>query len=228
VRAGEPPYVTPRRRSSRRPPKRTRRRGLAVAAVVIVLAAASVALAFTLPGYLKTAGSTSTSSGEASSSSTTGTLLAGSTTLRKNSTTLATTSTTAASSTYSAALSGTSEVPSVATSASGSLTLTVAANGSSVHYDLRVSGITDLTVARLHEGGAGATGTTIITLYGGPTRTGLFSGILTQGSFTASQFVGPLKGKTIADFVALMKSGKVYLNVGTSAHITGEIRGQLK
>jgi hypothetical protein len=199
-----------------------------VAAVVIVLAAASVALAFTLPGYLRTAGSTSTSSGEASSSSTTSTLLPSSTTLRKSSTTRATTSTTTAASTYRAVLSGNSQVPSVNTPASGTLTLTVAANGSSVHYDLRVSDITDLTVARLHEGGAGANGITIITLYGGPSRKGGFSGVLTQGSFTASQFVGPLKGKTIADFVALIKSGKVYLNVGTSAHIAGEIRGQLE
>jgi hypothetical protein len=40
--------------------------------------------------------------------------------------------------------------------------------------------------------------------------------------------VGPLKGKTIADFVALIKAGSVYLNVGTTSHPSGEIRGQLK
>ena len=37
-----------------------------------------------------------------------------------------------------------------------------------------------------------------------------------------------LKGKTIADFVALVKAGSLYLNVGTSSHPLGEIRGQLK
>jgi CHRD domain len=37
-----------------------------------------------------------------------------------------------------------------------------------------------------------------------------------------------LRGETIADFVALVKAGSVYLNVGTSAHPLGEIRGQLE
>jgi hypothetical protein len=39
---------------------------------------------------------------------------------------------------------------------------------------------------------------------------------------------GPLWGETIADFVALIKAGSVYLNVGTTSHPSGEIRGQLK
>jgi hypothetical protein len=104
----------------------------------------------------------------------------------------------------------------------------VPADGSSVHYVLTVSNITNLTLARLHEGKAGATGTTILTLYGGPTRSDVFSGVVTQGSFTAAQLGGSLRGKTVADFIALVKAGSVYLNVGTSSHPLGEIRGQLK
>ena len=198
------------------------------AAVVILLAAALTALVFTVRGYLKQASSTSTSATQMSSSSTTSTLSPSSTTLRTSSTTAANTSTTVVSSTYSAELSGANEVPPVTTSAGGTLTLMVAADDSSVHYQLRVSEISDLTVARLHEGGAGATGTTILTLYGGPTKAGVFSGVVTQGSFTAAQLLGPLTGKTIADFLALVKSGQVYLNVGTNGHIEGEIRGQVK
>ena len=226
--ASEPPWVTPRKRSSRRPPRSARWRWLARAAVVILLAAALTALAFTVRGYLKQASSTSTSATQVSSSSTTSTILPSSTTLRTSSTTAATTSTTVVSSTYGAELSGTNEVPPVTSSASGTLTLTVAADGSSVHYQFKVNEISDLTVARLHEGGAGATGTTILTIYGGPTKTGTFSGVVTQGSFTAAQLVGPLKGKTIADFVALVKSGQMYLNVGTNDHPNGEMRGQVE
>ena len=74
----------------------------------------------------------------------------------------------------------------------------------------------------------GTTGATILTLYGGPTRSGVFSGVLAQGSFSAAQLGGPLKGKTVADFVALVTAGSLYLNVGTSSHPGGEIRGQLK
>jgi hypothetical protein len=224
----EPPWVTPRKRSSRRPPRPARGRWPARVAVVILLAAALTALAFTARGYLKPAGSTSTSATQVSSASSTSTLPRSTTTLRASSTTTATTSTTLPSSTYSAELSGTNEVPAVTTSAGGTLTLTVAADGSSVRYQLKVSEISDLTVARLHEGGAGASGTTILTLYGGPTKTGTFSGVVTEGSFTASQLVGPLKGKTVADFVALIESGQMYLNVGTSDHPAGEMRGQVR
>jgi hypothetical protein len=125
-------------------------------------------------------------------------------------------------------LSGQNEIPALSTSGSGALTLTVAADGSSVNYVFMVSKIANLTLARLHEGKAGATGATILTIYGGPTRSDVFTGVVTQGSFTAAQLVGPLRGKTVADFVALVKAGSVYLNVGTSSHPSGEIRGQLK
>jgi hypothetical protein len=195
---------------------------LVLAIVVILLAAVVVVLAFTLPGDKKTAGSTSTSEKPAPSSSTTSTSLAAATT------TSATTGPANGTLTYRALLSGQNETPALSSSASGTLTLTVAADGSSVHYDVSVSNITDVTVARLHEGKAGTTGATILTLYGGPTKSGVFSGVLAQGSFTAAKLEDPLKGKTVADFVALVKAGSVYLNVGTSNHPLGEIRGQLK
>lgn len=226
--ASEPPWVAPRKRSSRRPPRAARGRWLARVAVVILLAAALAALVFTVRGYLKQADSISTSAAQESAASTTSTLPPSSTTQRTSSTTAATTSTTAVSLTYTAELSGTNEVPPVTTSAGGTLTLTVAADDSSVRYQFKVSEISDLTVARLHEGGTGASGTTVLTIYGGPTKTGTFSGVVAQGSFTAAQLVGPLKGKTIADFVALIESGQMYLNVGTNEHPTGEIRGQLE
>ena len=91
-----------------------------------------------------------------------------------------------------------------------------------------VNNIANLTLARLHEGKAGASGTTILTIYGGPTRSDVFTGVVTEGSFTATQLGGPLRGKTIADFVSLIKAGSVYFNVGTTSHPSGEIRGQLK
>jgi len=190
--------------------------------VMIVVAAVVGAWALILPGGDKRAGSTSTSAAPVPSSTSTSTTASAATTTS----TLATQA--EGTLTYSAQLTGENEIPALSTSASGTLTLTVAPDGSSVRYVLSVNTITNVTLARLHEGKAGATGATLLTVYGGPTKSGAFSGTLTQGSFAAVKLEGPLKGKTIADFVALIKAGAVYLNVGTSAHPKGEIRGQLK
>jgi len=195
---------------------------VAWALVIIIVAAAVVAWALVLPGGDKRAGSTSTSAAPVSSSTSTSTTIGAA----------ATTSTLAAQAkgilTYSAQLAGKNQIPALSTSAGGTFTLTVAPDGSSVHYVLSVRDITNVTIARLREGKAGVTGAPLLTVYGGPTKSGAFSGTLTQGSFEAAKLEGALKGKTIADFVALVKAGAVYLNVGTSAHPKGEIRGQLK
>ncbi len=208
------------------------RRRLALVIALIVVAAAVFTWAIILPGTEKTPSSTSTTVKSTVSTAGAANRGASSLTTSANSGVRATTSTgkspTTGTLTYSAQLSGQNEIPALVTSATGTLTLTLAANHASLHYVLSVGKITDLTVARLHEGKAGTTGATILTLYGGPTRSGVFSGVLIQGNFTASDFTGPLQGKTISDFVALVKTGSIYLNVGTSAHIPGEMRGQLK
>ena len=68
----------------------------------------------------------------------------------------------------------------------------------------------------------------IMTLYDGP-KSGGFSGVLKEGSFTAKKVLeGPLKGKTIEDLVSLILADSVYFNVGTLDHANGEIRGQLQ
>jgi hypothetical protein len=225
-------FLSPSSRNDRRRQKQSRRRRLALIVTVIVLAAGVLAWAIILPGFkkaasststtLKTAVSVSTSLNQPAASSTTSTSVGISTT------TSVATDQAGEGVTYSALLSGENEIPAVVTSANGTLTLTVTGDGSSVHYLLRVNKVASLTLARLHEGKAGATGTTILTIYGGPTRTDVFSGIVTQGSFTAEKLLGPLKGKSISHLEALIKAGSVYLNVGTSDHPQGEIRGQLE
>jgi hypothetical protein len=116
----------------------------------------------------------------------------------------------------------------LSTAAKGTLSLTVALDGSSVTYLIQVDNITDPSAARLHVGGAGSTGAAILTLFSGPVVPGPFTGTLTHGSLTAAALEGPLQGKTLKDLLTLIKAGSVYLVVGTSVHPSGEIRGQLK
>jgi len=200
------------RQQKRRRRTEAGRRRLALAlfllAVVVV-----VILAITLSGDKQPSDSTSTTLGQSSASSIT---------------TSSTSPGAPAAVTYTADLGGGNEIPPVSTAASGTLTLTVAADGASVGYVLEVNSIISLTVARLHEGEVGATGATIFTIYGGPTKSGLYTGTIAKGSFTAADLVGPLKGKTIDDLVGLIEAKSVYLNVGTEAHSDGEIRGQLQ
>ena len=192
-----------------------------------LLAATILGLVVLVGGCGGKAASSTTSSGEITST----TLIQESTTtLPGSSTTLTESSSTTAAGvlTFSAALSGKNEVPAVTTSASGTLTLTVDATGSTVQYVLTLNKLSNVTLARIHEGAAGTTGSTVLTLFNGPSKKGVFSGVLAQGSFTAQNLGGTLKGKKVADLVALIKSGKVYLNVGTSTHTKGEIRGQVQ
>jgi outer membrane lipoprotein-sorting protein len=128
---------------------------------------------------------------------------------------------------YTALLKGANEVPAVKTSATGTLTLTVAPDGSSVEYVLTIKKLTNITVARLREGKPGASAGALVSLYDGPTKSGAFTGTLAKGTITAKDLGGPLKGKTIADLVDLIESGQVFLNVGNSSYKGGAICGTL-
>ncbi len=52
-------------------------------------------------------------------------------------------------------------------------------------------------------------------------------GMLSQGSFTSNDPVGPLKGKQMSDLVKLINDGQAHANVHTQTNPMGEIRGQL-
>jgi len=129
---------------------------------------------------------------------------------------------------YVAELVGAEAIPAVTTDASGRLELTLSADGMTVDYVLSFEDLDSLTLARLRAGKLGETGDEIFTLYPGPTKDGLFTGVAAEGSFSAADLVGPLKGKTVAEFVAMVEEGSVYVIVGTTRHRGGELRGQLK
>ena len=116
----------------------------------------------------------------------------------------------AGSSGESVTLSGANEVPPVATSATGSGTVTVAAD-CTVKARITVSGMQP-TAAHIHAGAAGANGKVIVPF----TR---------QGDNT---FVAPDNAKLDAEGCAAYKAGQTYVNVHSDAHKPGEIRAQLR
>ncbi|HBG06997.1 MAG TPA: hypothetical protein DDY22_15940 [Geobacter sp.] len=127
---------------------------------------------------------------------------------------------------FRAQLSGKNEVPRVRSPAKGDLKLTV--SGNEISYELNVKRITSPTAANIHRGRKGETGPPVAGLFGGPTKTGPFSGILDQGVITEKSLLGDLQGRSVADLVRLIKSGEAYVNILTETYPAGEIRGQIK
>jgi CHRD domain len=107
-------------------------------------------------------------------------------------------------------LIGADETPPVTTAASGSGTISIAAD-KSVTGTVKTTGI-DGTVAHIHVGAPGQSGPPIITL--------------TKGS--EGNWLVPMGSKLTDEQYASFKAGNLYVNVHSAEHKPGEIRGQLK
>jgi len=106
--------------------------------------------------------------------------------------------------------SGLEESPAVTTSASGTDTITIAAD-KSVSGTIKNVGI-EGTVAHIHAGGPGESGPPIITLDRGA-----------DGVWSV-----PTGSKLTDDQYASFKAGNLYVNAHSAEHKAGEIRGQMK
>lgn len=107
-------------------------------------------------------------------------------------------------------LSGASEVPPVTTSASGSGTVTIKADGS-VSAHITVTGMT-ATASHIHEGAAGTNGPVIVPF----TKT------------ADNTFDAPAGAKLTDAQMASYRAGKLYVNVHSAKNPGGEVRAQLR
>jgi len=128
---------------------------------------------------------------------------------------------------FRAELTGAEVVPPVDTTATGTAVFVIDADGKRAYFKLTVKDIADVIASRVHEGKSGSSGKGLLILYPGPTLTGHFTGVLAQGYFDASVLIGELTDETLADFAAMLQSGRAYVNVGTAQNPAGEIRGQI-
>lgn len=92
--------------------------------------------------------------------------------------------------------------------------------------------IDNVSMVHIHIGPAGQEGPVAVWLYPSQppamVKKGKFTGVLARGTITAARLMGPLKSKAIADLVDDIKAGDACVNVHTTAHPAGEIRGQIK
>lgn len=140
-------------------------------------------------------------------------------------------------------LRGRNEVPPHVTAASGEARFRVSDDGS-VSYQLFVEDIRNPFMAHIHLAPVGVNGAIVVWLFPstapapGPAGIGPRDGLLAEGTFTANDFVGPLKGHTLAELLDAISAGTAYVNVHTNDGVHpansgpgnfpgGEIRGQL-
>jgi hypothetical protein len=129
---------------------------------------------------------------------------------------------------YKGQLSGKDEVPPVQTKATGEAEFTKVANGT-MKYRVNVTGISNATGAHIHMGKTGANGDVIADLLNTPTSKDKDTayGMIIRGNLSDSSLKGPMQGKTLDDLATSIEKGDTYVNVHTTEHKDGEIRGQL-
>ena len=136
-------------------------------------------------------------------------------------------------------LKGEHEVPPRETDAQGQAIMKVAEDGQSISFKLIASNINNVIAAHIHVGSATVAGPVVVFLFGNvPPGGGPQDGILSEGTFTAANFVGPLAGQPFSALLAQMAAGNTYVNVHTNDGVAptntgpgdfpgGEVRGQI-
>jgi len=144
---------------------------------------------------------------------------------------IASTATASSSKNFNTHLSGGNEVPVVVTNAQGQALFKLSKDGTVLHYKLNVANIENVMQAHIHLAPVGVNGPIVVWLYPSAPPAQLIpgrsDGTLAEGDITASNLVGPLAGHPLQELIDAIDAGGAYVNVHTSAHPSGEMRGQL-
>lgn len=131
--------------------------------------------------------------------------------------------------TFKATLTGDQEVPPVVTSTSGRAKIQIDKTEIEGEFTLIVNEGVRVQQAHLHCAFAGTNGPVVVFLAGlhaaGLNVDGKW---ISNASFTDTSIVNTACGSTVAQLAESMRIGKVYANVHTVAHPSGEIRGQVE
>ena len=95
-------------------------------------------------------------------------------------------------------------------------------------WKMNVTGITDATALGIYQGVTTENGEAIVDLMKSSKHSDNPIGMTMRGNFTDSNLQGSMEGKTLEDLKTAMGSGNTYVNVGTTDHPDGMIRGQIK
>ena len=118
--------------------------------------------------------------------------------------------------TFKAHLTGSQEVAPVETMATGEAIFKLSKDGTMLSYKVIVANIENVTASHIHMAPVGVNGGVVVPLYIGGLIEGKTNGILAEGVVPIDQ-----------SLVDVMMAGNTYINVHTTAHPGGELRGQI-
>lgn len=127
---------------------------------------------------------------------------------------------------FRAKLDGNNEVPPVDTPAEGVINFKT--KDDIMTWKMNVTGITDATALNIYQGMGTENGEPIVDLMKSSKHSDSLTGMTMRGNFTDSNLQGPMEGKSLEDLKAEMGSGNTSVNVHTTDHPDGMIRGQIK
>jgi aldose sugar dehydrogenase len=144
----------------------------------------------------------------------------------------------AAATRFEARATGAEEVPPVTTQGRAFLEMRVSGNGEKIKFEVSGEGLSNVTAVHLHLGARGEEGPPVVTLFEADPGGGQVRGRIAKGDIRANDLEGPLAGMTLADLIAEIEAGRIYLNVHTDDGVAppntgpgdfpdGEARGQV-
>ena len=91
-----------------------------------------------------------------------------------------------------------------------------------------MTGIGDVTGAHIYTENKSENGEAIVDLLKSGETSNTGGRIIIQGEINPSDFEDSMSGKTLTDLQSAMSAGSTYINVLTTDHPDGELRGQIK
>ena len=129
---------------------------------------------------------------------------------------------------FTANMVGGNEVPPVSTNGEGYASFRTSVNDTVLKYKVNMTGLSEITGAQILQGKVGQNGDVIIDLWNDSKKNTGKQATTIRGNITNSDLLGPMKGKILDTLLAAVNTGDTYVNVNTSSHPSGEIRGQIK
>ena len=94
-----------------------------------------------------------------------------------------------------------------------------------INSKINITGITDMSGAQIIMGKIGQNGEPVVDLLKTGDKSERSDGVAIKGNFTASDFVGSMKGNDLSELLSAMTANQTYVNIITSVHPDGELGG---